>query len=104
MIVTSLLNIKEQETSALTMCMATKHTVQMSDLDNELSKAVDKMLQYDGATVATVFIPIPATEVLLKVAHEQNTFGKLVFIIPKHVENIGEIVCKYNKPSLGMYF
>jgi 3-deoxy-D-manno-octulosonic-acid transferase len=100
----SLVDLMEQETSALNMCLATKQTIKMSDVENELSNAVEEMLQYGGATVVMVFIPTPAIEMLLKVAHEKNTFGKLVFIIPKHVENIEKIVSTYSKPSLGMHF
>lgn len=86
------------------MCLATNREIIMEDLENELKTAVDEMLQYDGATVVMVFIPTAAIEMLLKIASEKNTAGKLVFIIPKHVENIQTIVSKYKNPSLGRTF
>ncbi|XP_061196408.1 uncharacterized protein LOC133204678 [Saccostrea echinata] len=98
----SLLDLLEMEASPLNICLASKHTIKMSDQENELSKAVDKMLQYNGATVVMVFIPNVAIEMLLKVAHEKNTFGRLVFIIPKPVENVERILAKYSKPSMGL--
>lgn len=97
-----LLNLMKREASALNMCLATNRQIIMQDLENELKTAVDEMLQYDGATVVMVFIPTVAIETLLKIASEKNTAGKLVFIIPKHVENIQTIVSKYKNPSLGL--
>lgn len=99
-----LLNLMKREASALNMCLATNRQIIMHDLENELKTAVDEMLQYDGATVVMVFIPTVAIETLLKIASEKNTAGKLVFIIPKHVENIQTIVSKYKNPSLGRTF
>lgn len=102
-----LLDLMKREASALNMCLATNRQIIMQNLENELKTAVDEMLQYDGATVVMVFIPTVAIEMLLKIASEKNTAGKLVFIIPKHVENIQTIVSKYKNPSLGktfMYF
>ncbi|XP_062599338.1 uncharacterized protein LOC134260815 [Saccostrea cucullata] len=98
----SLLDLLETEALLLKICLATKRTIKMSDQENELSRAVDEMLQYDGATVVMVFIPTVAIEVLLKVAHEKDTFGRLVFIIPKPVENVERILGTYSKPAMGM--
>lgn len=99
-----LLDLMKREASTLNMCLATNREIIMEDLENELKTAVDEMLQYDGATVVMVFIPTAAIEMLLKIASEKNTAGKLVFIIPKHVENIQTIVSKYKNPSLGRTF
>lgn len=99
-----LLDLMKREASTLNMCLATNREIIMDDLENELKTAVDEMLQYDGATVVMVFIPTAAIEMLLKIASEKNTAGKLVFIIPKHVENIQTIVSKYKNPSLGRTF
>lgn len=99
-----LLDLMKKEASTLNMCLATNREIIMDDLENELKTAVDEMLQYDGATVVMVFIPTAAIEMLLKIASEKNTAGKLVFIIPKHVENIQTIVSKYKNPSLGRTF
>lgn len=99
-----LLDLMKREASTLNMCLATNREIIMDDLENELKTAVDEMLQYDGATVVMVFIPTVAIEMLLKIASEKNTAGKLVFIIPKNVENIQTIVSKYKNPSLGRTF
>ena len=97
----ALLDLLEQKATALNMCLAMKRMINMQDLEEELEDAIENMLQYQGATVVMVFIPNIAIETLLEVASEKKTAGKLVFIIPKHVENIQTTVLKYKSPSLG---